>query len=290
MRSVWLAALAVVFLGCREPSVPPIEGTDPDPLRFVPRDLDVVVRLEVEPFGRAFPEWTSKNLEEPSLEPDVLWSRVSRVARSMVLGFRWSREWVPLDGVLVATGVTPAEFETLVPRRLLHGAVDLGGGWYRYDARECDKRTSVCRVYYGVNEVFIAATVAELDAVERTVELRAPGTRLVPESGAAIGVALTAQALREAVATEASKAADFLGRARGFRARVDVLAGKVLVDVESEWESAESAERARAALELYLELLRRTTLPKEVEVGAPEVREERVLVRMVVRRDALVFP
>ncbi len=288
-RGFRFAAFWLLLSGCREASAPPGRVSVPRPLELVPSDLDVVFRVDPERFRRAFPELAPSGVVAPSLEPNVVWSRASLVASSLVLGLRWSSEFVPLDGVLVATGVTPDEFETVVPRALFHAAVDLGRGWYRYDARSCERRMNVCRVYYGVSEVFVAASLAELDAVERTLENGATGSRLEPESGGALGVAMNARGLRGLVAEDASKAATFLGRARGLRAKVDLIGGKVLLDVESEWDSDERAERATDAFGLYVELLRRTRLPAEVEIEAPKAHGARVTVKIAIRREALAF-
>lgn len=285
-----LLLAAASLLACRgaEPSTPPLTRRVAEPLAFVPRDLDVVFRVEPARFRAAFPELAFE-LDPPSVEPNVFWSRAFAVARVLVLGLRWSPELVPLDGVLVATGVTPEEFETLLPRREFHAAIDLGRGWYRYDARSCPKRTSVCRVYYSVSEVLVAASLAELDAVERTVEGGVTGTRLEPEGGGVLGVAATASALTDALLRDGSKASKFLEQARGFRARLDVLGGRVLLGVESEWGTEERAARAREAFELYLELERRRRSYEGVEFEVPEVQGMRVLVRLSLPRSALVF-
>src|SRR5690606_34263799 len=87
------------------------------------------------------------------------------------------------DNVVVLRGDFSKVDEALLAQAF-HPPRDRGGGWRTYDVREMGGRAAPARVYAHLEDLWVVASAAEIDAVDRVLDGRAFEDRLeAPEQG-----------------------------------------------------------------------------------------------------------
>jgi hypothetical protein len=261
-----LLALALLLPGCAKetigppPAAPVVELA---PVRAIPADLDVVVRLDVarlrEVLGAPALEALRHTVSFVDGSEDAGTARFVTDAilktRVLYLGFRPGPGLSPQDSVIVLEG----RFSQLDPREYggvpaWQSPVDLGGSWLRYD-RDQPARSAPARIYAQSNRLLVLVTTAEIDSVERRVERgSADEGALEPRASGVVSVAVRLRPLAARMRRESPQAARLLGRATELEAHGDL--GSVeahlelVLKVETPEEAARIAEAARAFAEL----------------------------------------
>lgn len=226
------------------------------PALAIPSDLDVVVRLDLDPIRAALPRGVDSPWARAAL--GMTGHSSSAVVRSALLGARqvWIG-WRPgprpehWDNVVVLRGDFSKVDEALLAQAF-HPPRDRGGGWRTYDVREMGGRAAPARVYAHLEDLWVVASAAEIDAVDRVLDGRAFEDRLeAPEQGV-VSLAARLPSVATRLRHRAPKAARFLSKARTARASADLTSAGLEVSAEMEFEGVEAAERAAAALRLLL--------------------------------------
>jgi len=243
----WLGvALSGLLLACATPAQAPPPPSAPilaEPALALPADLDLVVRLDLKRLRDAL-----------GLSADTLLQRLGESASSdqpdsdtarllMALLARADTLWIAVrpglsaeltDGAIALRG----DFRNVVPS-LLGGeprwsmARDLGRGLLRFSREPPRVRAAPAVLYLRLPDVVVLGSVAEIDALERSVELgpldtplRAPETGLIA-AAARLGslrqkLARRAPTLTSYVAGAERLEASFERQGEDFRLRVDV--------------------------------------------------------------------
>jgi hypothetical protein len=206
------AALALA-LGCsaqREIESPPPAPKLAEPAASIPADLDLVVRLDLKRLRGVLGIAATPLLEElgrqaPSDAPDRATAELGRklflAADTIWVGVRPGLAAELTDSVVVLRG----DFRDLVPRELggepaWAPAEDLGGAVRRFTRPPPRLRAAPAVLYAQGSELVVLGSVAEIDALERSVEQgRADGALRAPENGL-FSAALRVRALRRTLA------------------------------------------------------------------------------------------
>lgn len=209
-RRSWLAAIGVgASFGCaaRGPGAAPPQVPPKVPADVLPGDLDLVLRVDLAGLRAELGETVLRRLRrqwlEDGLEYEVaggwLSAAVDRASTGW-LAIRPGPSGAPLDHVLLLRG----RFAEVVPNEEEEAGgwgppLQLGGGWQRRDVKGTVSRGMPARLYTRDASVIVLVTLAELDAVERTVERGLPrearlGPPLPPSHGT-LGAAARSRAL-----------------------------------------------------------------------------------------------
>ncbi len=265
--------LSACLLACGpEPlRAPPPAPVIEEPALAIPADLDLVLRLDLarlrgalgldlgQALDRAYDEsasaerdaGTRRLLSQLLVRTNVLW-----------VGVRPGHSPELTDNVLVARGT----FSGLVPN-VISGeppwrrARDLGGSVRRFDRELPAVRALPAVLYVRAPDLVIVGSGAEIDALERTLELRR-GERPVraPETGFISVAARLAPVLARLEAKAPALAELFSGSER-LRASADLTAGWLRVDVEVGFSDTERAAAAASALRRLTTALSRSSAP-----------------------------
>lgn len=265
VRWTWCRALAgglagaLLVSGCGASAAPPPPAAPPPsaaaPALAIPADLDVVVRIDLDPIRAALPDDAALRLV------DALGTQLDTTAEVVRLALGRARQvwiaWRPgarpelWDNVIVLRGDFSGIREGELTRAF-HPARLLAGGWRSYAARKPQGRAAPAAIYAHHDELWVVASVAEIDAVDRLLEGRADEPPVeVPERGVlSLGARLPGVAAQ--LRGRAPKAARFLERARTASASADLTSEGLKLIAEMRFERVEDAERASRALELLL--------------------------------------
>jgi hypothetical protein len=250
LRGRWEAAALAVACAAPPPAPPPAPRLG-RPAEAIPADLDVVVRIDL---GRV----------RAALGPALLGALAKAAAprgvtRGTELLERVEVAWIALrpgetlehsDAVVVLRGrfgdFAPPQLD---PASRWEPAVELGGAWRRWDLRgPAAERISLARVYARAEDVVVAASTAEIDAVERVLEAGArDGALQAPERGA-LSLALRAAGRFERLARRRPELGELLHGARVLTASADVTGSGLRADAAVEFADEASAGRALRAL------------------------------------------
>ncbi|MDX2052028.1 MAG: hypothetical protein SFV15_06535 [Polyangiaceae bacterium] len=232
-----------------------------DGLDFIPRDLDVVVRLDLEQIRLALGAHVLNQLRAQSTfgstTPGALDSALD-TARTAWLGFRPAASTELLDSVLVFSGrFARRELHTEAPKTWAP-AEDLGGLLRRYQRLGAVRRAEPARAYLRGDDLLAFVSAVEIDSVERVLAQGADPDRLQPVARGLVSFALRPRALPMSLHQRAPKLAERLGRARRIRGAVDAegdwLEAVVEIDFSSEVEAAEAVALSRELLVVAKEL------------------------------------
>lgn len=170
------AALAV---GC-SPGVPPPSTPAPSmdrPSAAIPGDLDVAFRIDLDAARRLLGPTVARSLQldivDAKADPatSTLVSDVLARARVVWIAFRPGHAAALTDNVLVARGelgdVEPRES----PSSEWSAPVDLGAGFRLYERPPPARRSAPARLYARADDWLVFVSNAEVDAVERALEL-----------------------------------------------------------------------------------------------------------------------
>ncbi|HSC89669.1 MAG TPA: hypothetical protein VLC09_20445, partial [Polyangiaceae bacterium] len=233
----------------------PSPATRRPAVSYLPADLDVVVRLDTERLRQELPPGSTEQLLDLSkrgagdAEPaaNVIAQALTQSQR-LWLGLRPDMRAERVDGVAVLEG----NFSTISADQraaaFLPGR-DLGNGWSVFDARSVPRRNSPARLYTYGDELWIVATQAELDAVERTVELGRSESGLEPAARGVVSVAVRMAPLFEQLKTAAPRAAGMLEHASLVTASADLRADGLAARVELTFDRKGEAERLERAVD-----------------------------------------
>jgi hypothetical protein len=129
-------------------------------------------------------------------------------------------------------------------------AIDLGGGWRRYDRTAPPSRAAPARIYARGDELLVLVSSASLDSAERQIELRSSDPHLEPAGKGVISLEARGRALRDALAERSPSVARFLARAERLRANADLDTFGLSAELELTLETASDAKTAADALGL----------------------------------------
>jgi len=229
------------------------------PVSYLPRDLDVALTLDLARLRQNLPAGATERLlaqgtfggDEPTAQT---LGRALERAQRIWIAFRPSAKLTALDSVVVLEGdfggaPSEARLSAFLPGR------DLGAGLSVFEAKKVSSRASVARLYSWNERLWIAASTAEIDAVERTVELGASESGLIPPSRGVLALALRVGPFRERMRDDSPRGAAFLERATVLELSGDLAAEGLRVRADLEFETPEAAQTAQRALGLLLELL-----------------------------------
>ncbi|HEX6273295.1 MAG TPA: hypothetical protein VFZ53_09650 [Polyangiaceae bacterium] len=284
MSAAWprRAALGLVLVAALPLSVacggdarkPPAAPSLASPLDAIPPDLDWVVRLDVGRIYATLGQNVVQTLREkaPSDASDGAVTFVTDAlakARVVVVAARYENGAFR-DYVAVLEG----DFRGLDPRRYpaeppWHAPLDLGGDVRRWDRKKPKNRSDVARLYARGNDLVVAATEAELDAVEAVLERGTAPNPLRPRERGVVSLAVRARSfaagerfpLLGAVFRSVQGAEGFVDtHADGFRVEASCELGTEM-DAKN---ARDLVEAARLALEAgsgrYAKLARHTTI------------------------------
>lgn len=255
-----LLALSLTAFGCgpgRVRAPPPPPATPDRPSDAIPSDLDLVVRVDFRRVKSALGPEVLAALEKsaPASDDamgDDLMSALFARADTVWIGLRPAESFELSDSVLVVRG----EYGSFDPRRFRSeprwaAPADLGGGWLRYDRKQPPKqRSAPARIYLKPPELGVVATVAELDGIERSLELGARDPHPDPPEKGLLSLEARAAPLAATVSRTSPSAADLLGTAKKLRAIVDLDAAGFGLELDVEFSDPEKAQRAADAVGL----------------------------------------
>jgi len=256
---VFVCFAVMVGTGCAG-SQPQLLASAPatlEPAQTIPRDLDFVVRADLRRLRAAIPgpifdvlsslvleHFHLQEFREPFQQAQVVW-----------LGLRPNPEidatrGVESDYVLVMVGeFSPVQEQAwtaafFTPR-------DLGGSYFRYEARDDTRRFHAARVYEAVGQRMIIASAVEVDAVERLIEQQdLPLRQSVPTERGAISLSAEPLHLARAIEERLPRAASFFAESTEMTCFVDLTAEQVEVNFSLRFLTESDALRAEQALSI----------------------------------------
>lgn len=180
-RAFAVVASAAIVLACTERLPPP---ADPGPVGsragdFIPGDLDVVVRVDLDAarrfFGASAVQAIVIDVVDPSEDPATaaLLSAALEHANSVVVAFRPGLSARSTDHVVVFHGQFQGIDPRSQPKSDWRPPLDLGGGFQLYDRTTPRRRSAPARIYTRANDWFVFLSTAEIDSAERVIERRA---------------------------------------------------------------------------------------------------------------------
>jgi hypothetical protein len=205
--------VSCLFLGCGAQAIgpPPNAPSLRSPLTAMPPDLDLVLRLDLSrirdtlgaPAMASLAEQAVRALHGADQATDALVLGALGESDTLWLGLRPGAAPSAADTVMVMVGRFP-DFD---PHRAessprFESGIDLGGDVRRYDRAAPAQRSAPARFYTRGQELVVSVSQAELDSVERAIELGRAAPPLEPAekgvlSAAARGTALDAAPFRE---------------------------------------------------------------------------------------------
>lgn len=276
-----LVALIVflsVFVGACSPRVQPAvpAPVNRPPIEQIPVDLDVVIRLDLRRFRATVDpivaDAIGRLLVSQAREPlDLVVAALARTDK-LWLGLRPDADPRRWDNVLVLEGdfgdiTTKQLSEVFGPPR------DLGGGFRAYDAHDVPSRTAPARLYTYLEERWIIASEAEVDALERVIERHRAERTLEPPERGILSMAARLGRVSESFEERSPKAAKLAAKAVSMTATVDASADSWDAEARIEFESEEDASLAGAGLRVLLFVVK---VP-EATIGV-EVAEKTLIV------------
>ena len=254
------AVAALLGASCAERIAPPAAPAPSldRPSAAIPGDLDVAVRLDLDAarrfLGPAITGAMQLDLADPGDRAATgLISDALARARVVLVAFRPGLPARSTDNVLVLRGGFAGIEPHGAPDADFGPAMDLGGGFRRYDRERPSRRSAPARIYARGDEWLVFASEAELDSTERALEQHGNDPRVDPPDRGMVSVSArlptlvpllterypaVAQALEGASSLDASADADD----RGLRATIEVR-------FSSNEEASQAREQVRPLLE-----------------------------------------
>ena len=262
------ALLSIAFVAClpgigKPPAPPPRTQATAlrEPSSLLPRDLDVVVRVDVAKIRATLGEDAAGRLAEqglPGSERDLA-TMMATKATAVWIGLRGGGG----DSVLVAKGdakdldpeawsAKGKEGPTTYARQ---PGTEPGITWF--DRREKAKRAQPARLLLLATGVLAAISPGEVDAVDRVVRVGGDEARLRPREDAVLSFAVRGRVLRLDLAPRFPEIADILTVSTGADGSVDLVGGELRGDIALTFGESADADRAQAGLERLVLDLRR---------------------------------
>lgn len=151
------------------------------------------------------------------------------------------------DSVVLARG----SFRDFEPRELLDGlppAHDLGAGWFRYTRQGKLRRTQPARIYLAPPEQCLNVPLAELDSVERNLELGRGEPALSVEERGLLSMTLRGPAISDLVAYRSPSAARLLQDVDTIHAWLALNAQELELSIVAAFEDPQRAVRSGQVL------------------------------------------
>jgi hypothetical protein len=286
---VWSLTLAACLPGLGAPPAPPprtLASALREPSSLLPRDLDIVIRVDADKIRATLGLATAERLAaetvgvkpvEPSRgtppspgtsasaapSPETALAKMlARDAKAVWVGFRGHAG----DSVLVAKGepnaLDPESWSRDTLRDtgpgpfLRRPTTEPGFVWF--DRREKGTRAQPARLLLLGAGALAAISPGEIDAVERVVRTGGDGDRLRPREDTVLSFALRGRALRDVLSANLPEFGDILTKATHAEGAVDLEGGEVRGEVTFAFETSAEAETARASLDRLLSDLRQT--------------------------------
>lgn len=253
-----------------------------EPVLDIPVDLDAVVRVDVERLRGAVPLVIFEPMMNLLFEGlgGAAFAASARESRLMYLGLRptgLTSTSAPLamDYVVVLenTGANSDRSWTLgfnAPR-------DLGGAYFRHDAKVEGPRFAPARVYERWGQRLTVTSAAEVDATERVIERHVRNRETVPEDRGVISFHLTTARVVALIDRGSPHFARLLARTERIQGFFDINQEACSGTVRADFGLPSEAERVQSALRVVLGLFDTKDSSLEVEV---EVVEAEVVVRL----------
>lgn len=274
--------LVLVSFGClpglgKPPAPPPRTQATAlrEPSTLLPRDLDVVVRVDVAKIRATLGDAAAGRLAEQGLPGGerALATMMATKATAVWVGLRGSAG----DSVLVAKGevndldpdawaggaaktpsvtsATTAAGPTPPSTYARLPATEPGITWF--ERRERAKRADPARLVLLATGVLAAISPGEIDAVDRIVRVGGDPERLRPREDAVLSFAIRGRVLRTDLAPRFPEIADILTTSTGAEGSVDLVGGEVRAELSLTFAESADADRGQAGLERLVLDLRR---------------------------------
>lgn len=232
------------------------------PPQHIPIDLDVVVRLDIERIRRNLDtdiaEALARLLVSPASAPGELLLLAITHSEKIWLGFRPDLDPRCWDNVVILEG----DFSTISTDSISNvwgPSRDLGGGYKVYDIFSPQGRTKPARLYTLHEERWLIASEAEVDALERSVELGRSERQEQPPARGLVSVTARLGRLTEIGGNRAALRA--FEKARSFEAWFDVSDRRIILSARVKFAEEADATLAHRALSLLAAL----ALPEDIE-------------------------
>lgn len=235
------------------------------PGRQIPVDLDVVVRLDLARIRRNLDmdiaEALARLLASPAGDPgDLLLLAITHAEQAWV-GFRPDLDPRNWDNVVILRG----GFSTISTdsiSRVWGPSRDLGGGYSVYDISSPSARAAPARLYTLNEERWLIASEAEVDALERCVEMGRAEREEEPPARGLVSVTARLGRLTELGHSRAGLRA--FEKARSLQASLDLSDARLVLRARVKFPEESDATLAHRALSLMAAL----ALPKDIEWDA----------------------
>ena len=258
-RSLAVLGLLLGALACGPERVRPPEVAPPSarqPSAVIPADLDVALRLDLGKIRTALGASTLSRLRQRASERVAKEPELSRFIADALL--RTDTLWVALrpnerPELLDSVTILKGRFKELEPRdyRLeprFGPAQDLGGGWRLYERSSVRARSDPARLYVRHDELMVLVSTAEIDSVERQLELRAGDEHLEPVAKGVVSFDARPGALASIIEQRSYRLARLLGAARRIRGHADLNAHGLSAELELVLPTAGDASEAGQAM------------------------------------------
>jgi hypothetical protein len=255
-------------LGCNQPrsvEAPPLAPQLDQPALAIPADLDLVVRLDLKRLravlgleGGALLDALTRGAppDLPDRDTAGLTRRLFARADTVWIGARPGLSPELTDSVVVLRG----DFSEQVPSALggmpaWRAAEDLGGAVRRFERAAPALRSAPALLYVRGTDVVVISSIAEIDALERTVEQGKfdDGVR-APETGMVAFAARLADLLRR-ISERAPTLAGMLEGAERIEGSLDHATRQIRVRIDVHFANGERAKESATALRGLFEAL-----------------------------------
>ena len=255
-RALVVALGAVLLIACARRTV----GAPPAaPARLttladaVPADLDLVIRVDIRRIRDALGETVWADLRKGAASSarstgdaateQFLAEALGR-ADLAYIGVRPSPSEDALDNVVALSG----NFSGLDPRRtvtapLWRPAIDLGANWRRYDRSPPRQRPAPARIYLYGDEQLVCVSEAEIDSVERVLELGKRDASLKVPAQGVIALAARLPPILPRLLEGAPTFAELVAGARELEASADVTTTGLRIAAAVKFQSGGAAKR-----------------------------------------------
>jgi hypothetical protein len=256
---------ALCVLACGPARVMPPDAPAPalgDPADAIPGDLDVALRIDLARIrgtvGSTLIEALRSRAGSTGADAgsERLLSDALAAADAVWIAFRPGLAPEHTDNVVILRG----NFARIDPRSYpaspkFRGPADLGGGWLLYERDTPKGRALPARMYLRDASIAVFVSTAEIDSVERSLELSMDDAHVEPPAEGVISVEARAPALAEGLLTRAPAAAKLLQRGEKLSAHADLGALGLRAELELVLDSEEGARETAEAAALFARAL-----------------------------------
>ena len=263
-----LCALSGSACHSRRLPPPPSAPSLAEPLRAMPADLDLVVRLDLRrmrtalgaPAMTALGERGLRGLSGADRATDALLLGALASTDLLWLGLRPARDLGAVDSVWILTGqfsdFDPHRAES-VPRFEL--PVELGGNLRRYDRVQPTARSAPARIYTRGDDLVLSVSEAEIDAVERSLEQQRGAPPLEPRAVGVLSAVARPRFLPRSLFASSELLRRVVEHARRLELSADLTGAGADATLSLEFEEPALAEHVAGALKEMQDALQQGT-------------------------------